>query len=171
MAKILGTELRKQFEAGYLTSTYNRTTRFTPEDTAVPFGQLLKYGTSIGHYDLCDGTETVARQIAGVSVYTQTKTATTYPGTITEIPFGQYGDALIVGDIVVEISTHTADADAIVEGAAVYLATDGKASPDASHVAAGPVTVNHLLLPQFIFLGQVEVGADGTVIAAVRKLY
>lgn len=170
MAKILGTELRKKFEAGYLTSTYNRITRFTPEDTAVPFGQILKYGTDIGHYDLCDGTETAARQIAGVSLYSQTKTATTYPGTITEIPFGAYGDALIVGDVVVEISVHTADADAIVEGAAVYLATDGKVSPDVSH-GTTPSVVNHLLLPQFIFLGQVEVDANGTVLAAVRKLY
>lgn len=170
MAKILGTQLRKQFEAGYLTSTLNRIGRFTPETAdAIPFGELLKFGTSIGHYEVCDGTETAARVIAGVSVLDQAKTGTTYPGTITEIPFGAYGDCLITGDVVVVVSTHIADVDAIVEGAAVYLATDGRVSPDASHVDGS--TVNHLLLPQFQFLGQVEVGADGTVLAAVRKLY
>ena len=166
MAKILGTELRKKFEAGYLTSTYNRISRFTPEATAIGFGEVLKYGSSIGHYEVCDGTETDATQIVGISLYDQAKTGTTYPGLITEIPFGAYGDSLLVGDAVVTVSTHIADTDAIVEGAKVYLATDGRLSPDASHS-----TTDHLLLPQFQFLGQVEVAADGVVLASVRKLY
>lgn len=166
MAKILGTELRKKFEAGYLTSTYNRISRFTPEATAIPFGQLLKYGTSIAHYSLCTGAETDATVIAGVSVYDQSKTGTTYPGTLTEIPFGAYGDALIAGDVVVQVSADLADSDAIVEGAKAYLGTDGKITPDATKGATALV-----LLPQFQFLGQVEVSADGTVLAAVRKLY
>lgn len=171
MAKILGTELRKQFEAGFLTSTSNRISRFTPEESAIPFGQILVYGSSIGHYDLADAafvTAARADQVVGVSMYSQAKTGTTYPGGITEIPFGEYGDVLIAGDVVVEVSQYVADEADIVEGARVYLAQDGKVTPDASH---GDPAVNHLLLPQFQFLGQVEIGADGTVLAAVRKLY
>jgi len=167
MAKILGTELRKKFEAGYLTSTYNRISRFTPEtETPIAFGQLLKYGTSVGHYEVTDGSETSAAVIAGVSVYDQSRTGTTYPGGITSIPFGQYGDCLISGDVVVVVSPLTADADAIVEGAPAYLAADGMITPDALIAAVATVA-----LPQFIFLGQIEVGADGSVLAAVRKLY
>ena len=171
MAKILGTELRIKFDAGYLTSTLNRITRFTPEDAAVGFGKLLKYGTSTGHYEAVDGTETDATVIAGVSVFAQAKTGTTYPGTITSIEFGAYGDCLIQGDIVVEISEHVVDVSDVVEGAKVYLATDGLVSPDASHVAAGPTTVNHLLLPQFIFTGEVDTNEAGVVVASVRKLF
>ena len=90
MAKILGTELRAKFDAGYLTSTLNRIARFTPEQDPIGFGVLLKYGTSTGHYEAVDGTETDATVIAGVSVFAQAKTGTTYPGTITSIPFGEY---------------------------------------------------------------------------------
>jgi hypothetical protein len=171
MARILGTELAQKLGLGYLVSNYNRIGRFTPEETAVPFGKLLKYGTSIGHYEAVEGTETDATVIAGVSVHNQAKAGTVYPGGISTIPFGEYGDALLVGDIVVELSTHVGDEADVVEGAKVYLATDGKVSPDASHVIAGPTTVNHLLLPQFIFLGQVDVAEDGTTLVAVRKLY
>jgi hypothetical protein len=170
MAKILGTELRAQFDAGYLTSTLNRITRFTPEEVAIGFGKLLKYGTSTGHYEAVDGTETAAHVIAGVSVFNQTRTGVSYPGTITEIQFGDFGDCLIQGDVVVEVSEHVADAGDIVEGARVYLATDGLVSPDASH-GVSPSVVNHLLLPQFIFTGLVETNQDGVLIASVRKLF
>lgn len=169
MAKILGTELRAKFDAGYLTSTLNRIARFTPEQDPIGFGVLLKYGTSTGHYEAVDGTETDATVIAGVSVFAQAKTGTTYPGTITSIPFGEYGDALIQGDIVVGVSEFVADAADIVEGAKVYLATDGLLSPDASH-GLSPV-VNHLLLPQFIFTGESETNEAGDLVASVRKLY
>lgn len=166
MAKILGTQLRQQFEAGHLTSTYNRISRFTPEETAVPFGQILTYGSSIGHYQVADAafvTAADATQVVGVSVLSQAKTGTTYPGLITEIPFGEYGDVLLIGDVVVEVSENISDSDDIVEGAKVYLdATDAKVTTDAT---------DNLLLPQFQFLGQLEVAADGTVLAAVRKLY
>jgi hypothetical protein len=170
MARILGDQLAKKFRLGYLTSNYNRIGRFTPEETAVGFGKLLKYGSSLGHYEVVEGNETSAHVIAGVSVYAQAKTGTTYPGTIEVIPFGEFGDNLLVGDIVVELSTHAGiDAADAVEGARVYLANDGKVSPDASH-GTSPV-VNHLLLPQFIFLGLAEVAEDGTKLVAVRKLY
>lgn len=170
MAKILGTELRAPFDAGFLTSTLNRITRFTPEEVAIGFGKLLKYGTSTGHYEAVDGTETSAHVIAGVSVFNQSRTGLTYPGTITQTEFGDFGDALISGDVVVEVSSeYVADPSDVVEGARVYLATDGLVSPDASH-GTNPV-VNHLLLPQFIFLGSVEINQDGFLVASVRKLF
>lgn len=169
MAKILGTEFAKKFRLGYLVSNQNRIAGFTPEDTAVGFGKILKFGSSKGHREVVDGTETDATVISGVSVYDQAKTGTTYPGNITEIPFGEYGDELINGDVVVELSTHVADAAAASEGAKVYLATDGKVSPDASHDDGG--TVNHLLLPQFIFLGLLDTDESGNSLVAVRKLY
>jgi hypothetical protein len=170
MAKILGDQLAKKFRLGYLVSNYNRIGRFTPEETAVGFGKLLKYGSSLGHYEVVEGNETSAHVIAGVSVYAQAKTGTTYPGLITSIPFGEYGDNLLIGDVVVELSKHAGiDAADVVEGARVYLANDGKVSPDASH-GTSPV-VNNLLLPQFIFLGQVEVAENGDTLVSVRKLY
>jgi len=163
MAKILGTSFAKKFRLGYLTSNLNRIGRFTPEDVPVAFGQLLKYGSSNGHYEACDGTED-ANQIAGVSVYDQAKTGSTYPGTITEIPFGEYGDALVTGDIVVEFSaTVAADVANAVEGAPVYL-----------DIVTGKVTdvlTANTLLPQFIFLGLTEAGENAAVLVAVRKLY
>lgn len=166
MAKILGTSFAKKFRLGYLVSNQNRIGRFTPEDTAVGFGKLLKYGSSPGHYEVCDGSETDATQIAGVSVYDQAKTGSTYPGTITEIPFGEYGDALDSGDIVVEFTTSVSgDVANAVEGAKVYLdATDGK-------VTDTPNTAANLLLPQFKFLGQTETDEAGNTLVSVRKLY
>jgi len=169
MAKILGTELRAKFDAGYLTSTLNRIVRFTPEQDPIGFGVILKYGTSTGHYDAVDGSETDATQIAGVSVLAQAKTGSSYPGTISQIEFGAFGDALIQGDIVVGVSQYVADSADIVEGAKVYLATDGLVSPDVSH-GTSPV-VNHLLLPQFIFTGELETNEAGSLVASVRKLY
>lgn len=169
MAKIMGTELRK-FRLGYLTSNFTRIGRFTPEDLdGAGFGQLLKYGSATGQYDVTDGSETSAREIAGVSVYPQVKGPNAYPGGPTKIRHGEYGDVLEAGDIVVELSPLTGDVDNAVEGANVYLATDGKVTPDADDGESSPT--NFLLLPQFVFLGLTEVDENGKTLVAVRKLY
>lgn len=166
MAMIGGTNLPKQYRLGYLISNFTRIGRFTPEDESVGFGQLLKYGSATGQYDLMDGTERDFSQLAGISVYPQARTGFTYPGGIDVIKFGEYGDVLQAGDIVVELSTDVDDPADIVEGGKVYLGSDGKVST--KPIEEVEKVVNHL--PQLMFLGSTEVDGDKTVVA-IRKLY
>ena len=166
MAMIGGTKLPKQYRLGYLISNFTRIGNFTPEDESIGFGQLLKYGSATGQYEAMDGTERDSSQLAGISVYPQARTGFSYPGGPDVIRFGEYGDVLQAGDIVVELSADTVDPSDIVEGGKVYLGSDGKVST--LPIEEVDKVVNHL--PQLMFLGSTEVDGDKTVVA-IRKLY
>lgn len=156
MAKILGTKL-PAFRAGYLLNTFNRISRGTPEQDPLVYGDLVKFGSSTGHYEPLDGTETSGDVCVGVVVHDMTHIE--YSGVNTSIVFGKFGDILVEGDIVVPVSSGVADLTDIVEGGKVFIGADGRVSTQTGTLKE---------LTQFRFLGVTEV-VDGVELTAVRK--
>lgn len=156
MAKILGSELPIG-RAGYLISTLrDGITRGTPEDDPLVPGALLKFGSSTGHYEAFDGSETtVGATFAGIVI--DRFEHINYNNT-TGIAFGEFGDILVRGDILVPVSSAVVDLSTIVEGGQVYLGSDGKVA------ATGTVAKEIVRLK---FLGITKT-VDGVKLTAVR---
>lgn len=164
MAKILGTRM-DAFRKGNLVSTLNEISNFTPEDTDIEYGELLVYGTALKQYTQANGSETADR-IAGVAVMPSAQTPAVYPSGKGRkaIKVGEFGDVLIRGDVVVELSADDTDPTLVMEGGLVYMGSDGKVS------ALEGTSPAKELLHQFVFLGNVET-VDGKVLVTVRKKY
>lgn len=156
MAKILGTSMPAG-RPGDLVTTFARISRGTPEDAALPYGALVKFGTSTGYYDVFAGDETVGTGFAGVVVHDLTHIE--YDGTVNAIAPGKYGDILVEGDIWVEVDAEVTDMTTIVEGGNVYIGAAGKAS---STGGVGAVQIERAM-----FLGNTAT-VDGVRIAAIR---
>ena len=156
MAKILGTSLPAG-HVGNLVTTYARVSRGTPEDAALPYGALVKFGSSTGYYDVYAGSETSAADFAGVIVRDMTHIE--YDGTVDSIAPGKDGDVLLEGDIWVEVDSEVTDLATIVEGGKVYLGAAGKAS---STGGEGAVEIARCK-----FLGMTST-VDGVKITAIR---
>lgn len=156
MAKILGTRI-PSFRAGYLISTFNRISRGTPEQDALVYGSLVKFGSATGRYEALDGSETSGDVVAGIVVYDMTHIE--YTGNNTSIAPGKFGDILVEGDIAVPVSADVSDLTEIVEGGKVYIGSDGK-------VATQTGTLKEI--PSLRFLGITET-VDGVTLTAVRK--
>ena len=102
------------FRAGYLISTFNRISRGTPEQDALVYGSLVKFGSATGRYEALDGSETSGDVVAGIVVYDMTHIE--YTGNNTSIAPGKFGDILVEGDIAVPVSADVSDLTEIVEG-------------------------------------------------------
>ena len=168
MAKILGHSMT-QLGKGQLTSTLNKISNFTPSGERIAFGELLKYGTEHKHLEVFDGSETDMTVLAGIGIKPEAASSFVYPSTQgkTHLEPGQWGDLLVTGDIAIELSADGDVAEA-VQGAKVFLGSDGKVTTKADDGASTPVA--NLEFKQLQFLGTNEV-VNGVQLVNVRKLY
>lgn len=171
IGQFLGGSFPKLRLGSIITGPFEQISNFFPESAAVPFGALLKYGSSKKKYDVTDGSETDASVFAGIAAGEIAAASSTYPGTKTQYEIAEPGNVLIQGAIAVGLSSATGtDVDDAVEGAKVYLADDGLVTTAADNGLASPDDVAYLLLPNLIFTGDTET-VDGVTLVGVRKLY
>lgn len=165
IGQFLGSSFPKLRLGSVITGPFEQMSNFFPESAPVPFGALLKYGSSKKNYLQMDGSETDASVFAGIAVSEIASASSTYPGTKTQYEVAEPGAVLIQGSIAV-LFTESASGDVanVAEGGKVYLdAEDGQVSDTAN-------TAANLLIPNLVFTGDVET-VDGVTIVGVRKLY
>lgn len=161
MGLIIKNALRKMFK-GYPTVSdkYNVAGGTVEGATAIQFGELVEFGSSTGYYKAITGAITVDK-IAGISLATNVKLATTYPADneIRESKTGEQINLLLSGYVCVELDSAAVEAN-VKEGAkvAVILAT-GKMTT--SGVAD---TAN---LPNYTFTGEYE-KIGSTILAEIK---
>lgn len=144
------------------------------DGSEIPFGSLLVRTSITKSYNaaqnLVADTITIADQIVGVSLSTNVKLNTVFPGgnaNVGELP-GEHGNNLFVGEIAVQYVGATP-----LENTPAYIITNnGDQSIDTlgriSTAAASVGTETKVLLPNFKFSGITDTDAALTVI---NKIY
>lgn len=163
IGQFLGSSFPKLRLGSVITGPFEQLSNFFPETAAVPFGSLLKYGSSKKNYVVMEGDETDATVFAGIAVSEIAAASSTYPGTKTQYEVAEPGTVLIQGAIAVKFTT-TDSITLPTEGDKVYL------DAVTAMVTTTDNTGANLLIPNLIFTGDVETVGDDTLVG-VRKLY
>lgn len=170
IGQFLGSSFPKLRVGQILTGPFEQTANFHPDAVVVPFGSLLKFGSSKKYYAVMAGTETDATLFAGIAVAEIAGSPTSYPGTKTQYEIGEAGSVLVMGSIAVPFATTSnADVANATEGAAVYLDRATGLVTDADEDTAG-TPVAHIAIPNLVFTGDSDT-VDGVLLVGVKKLY
>jgi hypothetical protein len=151
MGLIIGKTGIPMFKVGYPTVSdkYNITGGTLAGETAVNFGDLVKFSSIKGYYEAITGAITLA-DIAGFVLATNVKLATEWPGTdesVKVLPGEAFNLVLPGSYLAIELDS-TAVEDDVKANAQVYaIPATGKCTT---------VATSNLALPGVVFTGMVE---------------
>lgn len=151
MGLIIGKSGIPMFKVGYPTVSdkYNVTGGILTGNTAVRFGDLVKFSSTKGYYEAITSTVTLA-DIAGFVLATNVKLATEWPGTdesVKVLPDEAFNLVLPGSYLAIELDSTAVEAN-IKANAQVYaIPATGKCTT---------VSASNLALPGVVFTGMVE---------------
>lgn len=158
MGLIVGKSGIPMFKVGYPTVSdkYNITGGTLVGDSAVRFGDLVKFSSTKGYYEAITSTVTLA-DIAGFVLATNVKLATDWPGTdesVKVLPGEAFNLVLPGSYLAIELDSTAIEAD-IKANAQVY------ANPATGKCTT--VSTGNLALSGVVFTGMVEKHSDALV--------
>ena len=153
----------KKFQVGFPTVSdkYNIAGAVLAGDTAVNFGDLVKFSSTKGYFEAITDTVTLA-DIAGFVLGTNVKLALAYPGTdasVKVLPGEAFNLVLPNSFLAIKLAADAVATD-IVANASVYVTLATGALTTSTNASAGTVVE----LPNVVFTGEYEL--DGTTIIA-----
>lgn len=159
MGLIIGKQGIPMFKVGYPTVSdkYNITGGTLTGETAVKFGDLVKFSATKGYYEAITSTVTVA-DIAGFVLATNVKLATEWPGTedsVKVLPGEAFNLVLPGSYLAIELDTTAVEANVKANAQVYAIPATGKCTT---------VSANNLALPGVVFTGMVE--HHGTALVA-----
>lgn len=132
---------------------------------AVEFGDLVAYGATAGYYKSAVGASAIT-DIAGFTLATNVKVASTYPATSVKIEAGEAFNLVLGGNSYLAIKLDSAATEAQVKAGSaveVILAT-GKCTTSDKH-SAGTIDT----LPGVVFTGVYEIHGSDIVAEIIVK--
>lgn len=158
MGLIIGKSGIPMFKVGYPTvgDKYNVTGGILAGNTAVKFGDLVKFSSTKGYYEAI--TSTVAlTDIAGFVLATNVKLATEWPGTdesVKVLPDEAFNLVLPGSYLAIELDATAVEANVKANAQVYAIPATGKCTT---------VSASNLALPGVVFTGMVEKHGDALV--------
>ena len=158
MGLIIGKSGIPMFKVGYPTVSdkYNITGGISAGNTAVKFGDLVKFSSTKGYYEAI--TSTVAlTDIAGFVLATNVKLATEWPGTdesVKVLPDEAFNLVLPGSYLAIELDATAVEANVKANAQVYAIPATGKCTT---------VSASNLALPGVVFTGMVEKHGDALV--------
>ena len=151
MGLIIGKSGIPMFKVGYPTVSdkYNITGGILAGNTAVKFGDLVKFSSTKGYYEAITSTVTLAN-IAGFVLATNVKLATEWPGTdesVKVLPGEAFNLVLPGSYLAIELDATAVEANVKANAQVYAIPATGKCTT---------VSASNLALPGVVFTGMVE---------------
>lgn len=151
MGLIIGKSGIPMFKVGYPTVSdkYNITGGILAGNTAVKFGDLVKFSSTKGYYEAITSTVTLA-DIAGFVLATNVKLATEWPGTdesVKVLPDEAFNLVLPGSYLAIELDSAAVEANVKANAQVYAIPATGKCTT---------VSASNLALPGVVFTGMVE---------------
>ena len=151
MGLIIGKSGIPMFKVGYPTVSdkYNITGGILAGNTAVRFGDLVKFSSTKGYYEAITSTVTLAN-IAGFVLATNVKLATEWPGTdesVKVLPDEAFNLVLPGSYLAIELDSTAVEANVKANAQVYAIPATGKCTT---------VSASNLALPGVVFTGMVE---------------
>lgn len=151
MGLIIGKSGIPMFKVGYPTVSdkYNVTGGILAGNTAVKFGDLVKFSSTKGYYEAITSTVTLA-DIAGFVLATNVKLATEWPGTdesVKVLPDEAFNLVLPGSYLAIELDATAVEANVKANAQVYAIPATGKCTT---------VSASNLALPGVVFTGMVE---------------
>lgn len=151
MGLIIGKSGIPMFKVGYPTVSdkYNVTGGILAGNTAVRFGDLVKFSSTKGYYEAITSTVTLA-DIAGFVLATNVKLATEWPGTdesVKVLPDEAFNLVLPGSYLAIELDSTAVEANVKANAQVYAIPATGKCTT---------VSSSNLALPGVVFTGMVE---------------
>ena len=151
MGLIIGKSGIPMFKVGYPTVSdkYNVTGGILAGNTAVRFGDLVKFSSTKGYYEAITSTVTLA-DIAGFVLATNVKLATEWPGTdesVKVLPDEAFNLVLPGSYLAIELDATAVEANVKANAQVYAIPATGKCTT---------VSASNLALPGVVFTGMVE---------------
>lgn len=151
MGLIIGKSGIPMFKVGYPTVSdkYNVTGGILAGNTAVRFGDLVKFSSTKGYYEAITSTVTLA-DIAGFVLATNVKLATEWPGTdesVKVLPGEAFNLVLPGSYLAIELDATAVEANVKANAQVYAIPATGKCTT---------VSASNLALPGVVFTGMVE---------------
>lgn len=151
MGLIIGKSGIPMFKVGYPTVSdkYNVTGGILAGNTAVRFGDLVKFSSTKGYYEAITSTVTLA-DIAGFVLATNVKLATEWPGTdesVKVLPDEAFNLVLPGSYLAIELDSTAVEANVKANAQVYAIPATGKCTT---------VSASNLALPGVVFTGMVE---------------
>ena len=151
MGLIIGKSGIPMFKVGYPTVSdkYNITGGILAGNTAVRFGDLVKFSSTKGYYEAITSTVTLA-DIAGFVLATNVKLATEWPGTdesVKVLPDEAFNLVLPGSYLAIELDSTAVEANVKANAQVYAIPATGKCTT---------VSASNLALPGVVFTGMVE---------------
>lgn len=151
MGLIIGKSGIPMFKVGYPTVSdkYNVTGGILAGNTAVRFGDLVKFSSTKGYYEAITSTVTLA-DIAGFVLATNVKLATEWPGTdesVKVLPDEAFNLVLPGSYLAIELDSAAVEANVKANAQVYAIPATGKCTT---------VSASNLALPGVVFTGMVE---------------
>lgn len=151
MGLIIGKSGIPMFKVGYPTVSdkYNVTGGILAGNTAVKFGDLVKFSSTKGYYEAITSTVTLA-DIAGFVLATNVKLATEWPGTdesVKVLPDEAFNLVLPGSYLAIELDSTAVEANVKANAQVYAIPATGKCTT---------VSASNLALPGVVFTGMVE---------------
>ena len=158
MGLIIGKSGIPMFKVGYPTVSdkYNITGGILTGNTAVKFGDLVKFSSTKGYYEAITSTVTLAN-IAGFVLATNVKLATEWPGTdesVKVLPGEAFNLVLPGSYLAIELDATAVEANVKANAQVYAIPATGKCTT---------VSASNLALPGVVFTGMVEKHGDALV--------
>ena len=158
MGLIIGKSGIPMFKVGYPTVSdkYNITGGILAGNTAVRFGDLVKFSSTKGYYEAITSTVTLAN-IAGFVLATNVKLATEWPGTdesVKVLPGEAFNLVLPGSYLAIELDSTAVEANVKANAQVYAIPATGKCTT---------VSASNLALPGVVFTGMVEKHGDALV--------
>ena len=158
MGLIIGKSGIPMFKVGYPTVSdkYNITGGILAGNTAVKFGDLVKFSSTKGYYEAITSTVTLAN-IAGFVLATNVKLATEWPGTdesVKVLPGEAFNLVLPGSYLAIELDATAVEANVKANAQVYAIPATGKCTT---------VSASNLALPGVVFTGMVEKHGDALV--------
>ena len=164
MGLIIGKSGIPMFKVGYPTVSdkYNVTGGILAGNTAVRFGDLVKFSSTKGYYEAITSTVTLAN-IAGFVLATNVKLATEWPGTdesVKVLPGEAFNLVLPGSYLAIELDSTAVEANVKANAQVYVIPATGKCTT---------VSSSNLALPGVVFTGMVEKHANKLVAEILVK--
>lgn len=158
MGLIIGKSGIPMFKVGYPTVSdkYNVTGGTLVGNTAVKFGDLVKFSSTKGYYEAITSTVTLA-DIAGFVLATNVKLATEWPGTdesVKVLPGEAFNLVLPGSYLAIELDSTAVEANVKANAQVYAIPATGKCTT---------VSASNLALPGVVFTGMVEKHGEAIV--------
>ena len=158
MGLIIGKSGIPMFKVGYPTVSdkYNVTGGILAGNTAVRFGDLVKFSSTKGYYEAITSTVTLA-DIAGFVLATNVKLATEWPGTdesVKVLPGEAFNLVLPGSYLAIELDSTAVEANVKANAQVYAIPATGKCTT---------VSASNLALPGVVFTGMVEKHGEAIV--------